>query len=94
MATPQQDQSEEPPLVLFAKDGKRPWIDEYGFEYKFRPADEVTTIHPTTRAQIGPYRISEAKDGKYSLCDREDRPLQDGRLFEESMLTPYDPFAS
>ncbi|KAF5012641.1 hypothetical protein FDECE_1272 [Fusarium decemcellulare] len=90
MSTSQQDKSEEPPLIVFADDSERPWIDEHGLEYKFRSADQVTVSGYAT----GLYYICEAKDGKYSLSDDKGQPAHGGKFFEEGELTLYDPFAS
>ncbi|KAI2464031.1 hypothetical protein F4781DRAFT_94068 [Annulohypoxylon bovei var. microspora] len=91
-STPSREQNDdhtEKPDIVFPTDGKRPYVDKYGITYNFRPADQVCL----SATKEGPFYVLEPQSGKYSLSLDGVTATKGGRLFEESELTLYDPFA-
>lgn len=85
---------EEDEQLIFLENGSRPTVDDPGLKgHKFLPTDEVVIIDPRTRQKEGPYQIEQAEKGRYSLCDENGKTVKSGKLFEESELVAYDPFA-
>ena len=81
------------PIFVLTPDGKRVGVDDYGKDkYKFMPNDKVYLYSSGTRE--GPYTIETTKDGKYTLCDDDGKPLNDGETYEEADLALCDPFAA
>ncbi|KAK7943365.1 uncharacterized protein PG986_012478 [Apiospora aurea] len=89
----QRIERETAPVIMFTEDGKRPYVDKYGIVYRYRPADQGWLTPAGTNTREGPYYISEAKGGMYSLCNDAWQSLKDGQFFSEGELALYNPFA-
>ena len=59
---------------------------KYKAVYKFVSGDKVYIVAQLALAQKVPYRINEAEDGRYTLCDDQGEPVFDDQQFEENEL--------
>ncbi|KAI1359680.1 hypothetical protein F5Y08DRAFT_70487 [Xylaria arbuscula] len=78
--------------VTFCDDGGRPRINEYPMTPRYRPNDEVYIRVAGSTTREGPYLVGAVLSGKYTLCEANGRPVQNGKQFEERDIELKDPF--
>ncbi|KAI1648291.1 uncharacterized protein F4817DRAFT_70088 [Daldinia loculata] len=85
-------QDSQTPSFTFPDDGGRPYVEEYGYNPKFRPNDDVYVQDPVTKEWKGPFTVSSLEGGRYKLQDSRGREVNNGQLFEEACLKLYNLF--